>query len=362
MARPVASWGGPLITDQEALLITGEILAGFLKENLPAADRWRTYVIPALQTQPNTTERALEQLDLSSLLQVFIGNRDFFHQAKVFRTGLPFQLALCVRAMRNSRAHQSYNSILTEDERLFDLHALRRFTMLIDNRAVTPGLADQFHAALDERILDATRRCLGAEPDRNAQPPARAIEGPHLDELLEVSERTQQKLASMHAQLKDVAERLGEVAQAAGSLPSGTTVPAAGENSVEERLGTIELKLDQLLARGMTAPEEPEVADQLGLRENLSYLEAKAALRSLRARLADTYPDAEPVRQLLRQSMVDLFLDRRITDMSAYEAQIPEVMRRDTDKRQLEALPQVFDVVARLRFGTSPLAHSSGSF
>lgn len=341
-----------MITDQEALLITGDILAGFLKENLPVADRWRTYVVPALRTQPNTTERPFEQLDLSSLLQIFMGNRDFFHQANIFRTGLPFQLALCVRAMRNSRAHQSYASVLTEDERLFDLHALRRFTMLIDNRAVTPGLGEQFHAALDRRILEETQRCLRSEPSEHGPEPA--TEAPRLGELLEISERTQQELASMHVQLKDVAERLAEVAQAAGTVPPSATLQAAEENSVEKRLGTIEWKLDQLLARGVAAVEEPEGIDQLGLTENLSYLEAKAALRSLRARLADSYPDTEPVRQLLRQSMVDLFLDRRITDRSRYETHIPEVMRRDTDKRQLDALPQVFDIVARLRSGTLP--------
>lgn len=281
-----------------------------------------------------------------------MGNREFFHQAGIFRTGLPFQLALCVRAMRNSRAHQSYASVLTEDERLFDLHALRRFTMLIDSLAIARGFAEQFHAALDERILDATRQCIGAERERDAQRPEQAIEASHLDELLQVSERTQKELASMHAQLRDVAERLVEVTRAAGSFPLSPNVQAAGENSVEERLGTIELKLDQLLGHAAAASEEPEATEQLGLPENLSHLEAKSALRSLRARLADAYPDTEPVRQLLRQSMIDLLLDHRITDMSAYEAQIPEVMRRDTDKQQLKELPQVFDIVARLRSGS----------
>jgi hypothetical protein len=338
-----------VISDQEALLITGEILAGFLKENLPTTNRWETYVVPALHTQHSIRERPLEQLDLSSLLQVFMGNRDFFRQANIFRTGLPFQLALCVRAMRNSRAHQSYASVLTDDERLFDLHALRRLTMLIDNRAITPGLTEQFHAALNERILDATRRCLSDDGDVALQPAVRSAEAPQIDELLQVSERTQQELASIRSQLRAVAERLAEVAQAAGQAQPTAAVVLPVEKHVDERLSTIEWKLDQLLGRGEAPVEAPDIVEQLGPPENLSYLEAKAALRTLRGRLADTYPDIEPVRQLLRQSMVDLILDRRVADLAAYEAQIPEVMRRDTDSRQLQELPQVFDIVGRLR-------------
>lgn len=340
-----------MISDQEALLTTGAILAGFLKENLPTANRWNAYVFPALRTQPDTRERPLEKLDLSSLLQVFMGNKDFFHQANIFRTGLPFQLALCVRGMRNARAHQTYGSSATEDERLFDLHALRRFTMVIDNRAVAPGLTEKFLSALDERILDATRRCLG-DLTIPSEPKAEPTDAPHLDQLLEISERTQNELASVHSQLKGVAERLAEVAQAAGQAQAAAPAADPTENRVDERLSTIEWKLDQLLARGQAPMAEPEAAEQFGLPENLSYLEAKAALRTLRARLADAYPDAEPVRQLLRQSMMDRILDRRIADLDAYESQIPEVMRRDTDKRQLEALPQVFEIVSRLRPST----------
>lgn len=268
--------------------------------------------------------------------------------AGIFRTGLPFQLALCVRGMRNSRAHQAYAAAVTEDERLFDLHSLRRFTMLVDNRAVKPGLAAEFHAALDARILDATQRCLGGEVPNTVDtaspsPPA------ELGALLELSVQTHQDLAAVQGQLQEVAERLADVSAASGLTPAAAFVLPV-DSKVDERLGTIEWKLDQLLARAEARPPATtEAAEDTGLPERLSYLEAKAALRTLRARLADKFPETEPVRQLLRQSMVDLFLEHRIADTATYEARVPEVMRRDTDKRQLEALPQIFDIIERLR-------------
>ena len=343
-----------MISDQDALLVAGEILAGFLKENLPVEDRWDKYVLPNFRGQINIHERSLDQLDLSSLLQVFMGNKDHFHQVGVFRTGLPFQLALCVRGMRNSRAHQAYAASVTEDERLFDLHSLRRFTMLIDNRAVKPGLAEQFHAALDTRILEATRRCLGDDRDE-ASEDANANGDPELSALFELSIQTHEDLASVQNQLREVAARLADVAAATGASLTSAELESPTEARLGDRMGAIEWKLDQLLAQraplatAVEAAGAPEEAEQSGLPEKLSYLEAKAALRTLRARLADRYPDTEPVRQLLRQSMVDLFLERRIADQSSYDNQVPEVMRRDTEKTQLRALPQVFDVVARLR-------------
>lgn len=340
-----------MISDQEALSIMGEILAGFLKENLPPENRWEKHVAPALRTQPDTVERPLEQLDLSSLLQVFMGNKSYFFDSRIFRTGLPFQLALCVRAMRNSRAHLSYASALTEDECLFDLHALRRFTMLIDNRAVTPGLTEQFLSALDERILDATHRCLDMEHYKDAEPSDETQDDIPVSELLKLTAQTQQDLASMHDQVKNVATHLDQITPSAGLPSASTTDQTTSGKAIEERLSNIEFKLDKLLANGSIDEEEPIGLNETGLPENLSYLETKAALRSLRSRLADTYPEIEPVRQLLRQSMVDLLLDHRITDLPTYEEKIPDVMRRDTDQRQLEALPQVFDIVKRLRLG-----------
>jgi hypothetical protein len=341
-----------MITDQQALLIMGEILAGFLKEHLPQQNRWRDHIAPELRGQPDMRERPLEQLDLSALLQVFMGAKELFYQTKVFRTGLPFQLALCVRGMRNFRAHDTYASVLTEDERLFDLHALRRFAMVVDNRAAAPGLIEKFLTAVDARILESTQRCLGATapPAQATPPPAPASTPLQFDELLQVSARTQEEMAQVHERLKEVADRLAEVTQGAGG--SATSEPAAQEDagpSVQERLTTIEWKLDQVLARGVAAPTELAAEEALGEPENLSLLEAKAALRRLRAHLADTYPDVDPVRQLLRQSMVDMILQRRVADLDAFAEQIPEVMRRDTDQRQLDALPQVFEVVSRLR-------------
>lgn len=346
-----------MITDQEALLIMGDVLAGFLKENLPEQNRWRDHVAPELRGQPDTRERPLEQLDLSALLQVFLGAKPLFFQNHVFKTAVPFQLALCVRGMRNSRAHEAYASILTDDERLFDLHALRRFTMVVDNRAVTPGLIDQFLADVDARILELTQRCLGPAanlakvPQKSDSTPPR----PQFDEILEVSARTQEELAQVHDRLKEVASRLAEVTKSSGRAPSDLD----SRGDVQARLTSIEWKLDQVLARGVTASTESVADEASGEPENLSLLEAKAALRRLRAHLVDTYPDVDPVRQLLRQSMVEMFLQRRVTDLDAFVAQIPEVMRRDTDRHQLEALPQVFEIVRRLRI-SQPGTPSSG--
>lgn len=355
------------LSDNEALLSVGQILAGFLKEYLPPDDRWSRFVSPALANTPNAprAEVPLDELDLSALLQVFLGNRDYLRSRNVFRTTLPFNCAFCVRNMRNSRAHQSHATAISDDERLFDLNLLRRFTLLIDNRATEPGLIDGFLTGLDAAIVEVSNRCFGdvlaaEQPSQmSMNPPSQPtpqIDGNELKQLVgDVVDQMKHGFDQVGRQLeglKLLANNDGFIGQ--GANPESAPLPLPDPTGpMIDQLNVIDAKIDRLLAD--VTVETIEVETQAVANEPhqetelLSGLEAKGALRSLRAQFATEFPNTDPTHALLRQTMVDLFLANRIDSIEKFEAIIPEVMKADTDPSQMVLLPKVFEVVNRLR-------------
>jgi hypothetical protein len=354
-----------MISDNDALLITGDILAGFLKEHLPSEERWRDFVVPSFRPGQEISERPLDQLDLAGLIQIFIHNKSHLMSNRSFNTRIAFDCAQCVRHMRNTRAHLSYGNVISDDERLFDLNNLRRFVMLIENRATTPGLIEQLLAAIDTVIRDLSDRCLefggNVKQPEPTIPLVKSDPVPVIDRPSRVEQLVEQSRADLMDLLLSVEKQVGSIVvfkEKLGGDEAPENPESAGRNSqiapnIERKLNDIERKIDLLISRE-TAIGQIQIEDGGEFEPNadpefLSKLEAKGILRGLRATAEQKYPNSNGSRGLLRQSMIDFILEHRIDGREAFDRQVPEVMRRDTDVDQFELLPAVFRVVGRLR-------------
>jgi hypothetical protein len=356
-----------MLTDNDALRAAGMILAGFLKEHLPEQDRWSNYVTPALDHRFTHSNESLDALDLSALLKVFLFNKGYFLDTRIFRSNLPFACAQCVRHMRNVRAHQSHSSSVTDDEELFDLNVLRRFVMLIDNRAVEPGAVERYVELLDLRIRQVSEWCLKDDNEVAVVPeptssPSDAVPSPEnsngasdvLRDLIGAARADVLSGISIIEREVRSLQDLIPVATAQVGRTSGfeitSTVMSAAVEPIKQHLAAIDAKIDELLSRRRPESEfDQDVEPGSPEPEHLSFMEAKKALRSLRSKLADEFPDVAPPHALLRQSMIDFILENHVDSQASMDAKLPLPMRRDTDPRQWTYLAQVFEIVRRLR-------------
>ena len=66
--------------------------------------------------------------------------------------------------------------------------------------------------------------------------------------------------------------------------------------------------------------------------------------------LSENFPSANPASSLLRNTMVNLMLEKAIKTESDFLNSIPEPMIRDTDNYQLkEVLPKALSILRRVR-------------
>ena len=98
-------------------------LAMFLDDVLPKENRWEACVRPHFKNRPFflPKEEQLEKLDLSALLIVFSKNYDYFKNAGIYYTPNARFCGDLIRNIRNSIAHQSADSIISDEELSFQV-------------------------------------------------------------------------------------------------------------------------------------------------------------------------------------------------------------------------------------------------
>jgi very-short-patch-repair endonuclease len=88
-------------------------------------------------------------------------------------------------------------------------------------------------------------------------------------------------------------------------------------------------------------------ATGIGAKRVLTREEMRAALIALREKIDSEYPDVDPLRNVLRQSMLEELLRKRPTDADEWRAKIPLDLRQGTDGEQFKRYSEdIFEILA----------------
>lgn len=321
--------------DHGALKFLGKILADFLEDHLESRDRWNEHIYPCFRGRLLIdVERAGEQLnrlDLAPLLTIFINNFYQFQDSKIFSSKAAHSCAHVLRGIRNNMSHQTYHENLSDDERLFRLHVFRRFLFYTSLNQKNDLEVSVFLNELNQEIIDLTYHTLGFESEE--------------DNLQEESNKKTNE---------------SEIDIEEGSNLENEEGNRTNFDQYTMQLHSIEEKLDQLLHfhssplssfpdQEELTPHESEDGGTTSTEDPLSYLEAKALLRTLRYKFSNQFPDVAPRHSLLRQTMVDMMLQNKVRTEAEFHQEIPSIMLNDTDPQHLQELPRVLKILERLR-------------
>lgn len=162
-------------------------------------------------------------------------------------------------------------------------------------------------------------------------------------EIAKIAARVERLVEARRAEAHHVEPAADEATMSEGAISEVADAPAPPPALVAEA----DAPLDVL---EKPASLDIDAGDTTGTRAAFAEDEARAALITLRDRIAAEFPKTPAEEGLLRKTMLGLLLQHRPTDLDAFHRAIPLRHREKTDGRQTSIyLPEVFDILARLR-------------
>lgn len=323
-------------SNHKALKFVAIILADFLDDNLINDNRWNDNVIPAFKNkynpQINNAKEDFKNLDLSSLIQIFTFNYlKVFLEERIFSTHTARNCAFIVRDIRNHLAHQGALEIISDDEKLFQMQVIKKFLYQITHNQVSAIKTEAFLNIMNIEIIKLSIRNV---PDLHS-----------LDEITKDKLKNFQKADSKQGLNMDNNADIEDYSLA----EEGTTRQL---DSIEDKIDTlIDLhnKGDEYTENSPDENESNEVSVDNIINAPLSFLEVKSLLRTMRTELIEKYPDSSLENSILRQSIADRMIEKKIVSDEDFNNEISKTIQRNTDERHFQDLPKIYNIIRRMR-------------
>ena len=291
-------------------------LVNLLDENLDTSNNswWQFKVIKCLSPiqQQHSIKNDINSLDLSALINVFSYNYSEFLTQNVFKGHELRSLALTIRSIRNSIAHQSMSTSFTSDMILYFLITYKIFL---------------------NKIHDIN----------------------NVDKLLIIEDINKELLIQM--------ERYQEAhGQPISTQNESKTNDTKEENKTLSYLEKIINDLDQIKSNkqeiittneNMEETEqninEAEKSDNYANENKIDSIEARDLLIGLREDIRRIYPDIPRENGILRIDMLQLFITKKINKIEKFNL-LPNELLEKTNKKQLDQLEKIFSIINRINY------------
>ena len=266
-----------------------KILSNFLVSTLPnEVEKFvRPYVPERIQNQFYDTSD-LRNFDLYCNLRVFIRNDKFFLDSRIIVDYTIFNCAKIILNWRNKIAHRSPKSELLEsyEQTFFELMAINRFFSLLP------------------------------------------IEDENNDEIEKIKKETINLSYEISKNYFEIEKKLVDQSINDKNLDSNTD---------ETQLEVENIKYDE------------DEDDKLYLNEpKITRAEALQLLRKLRQEIIDEYPDIPKFRNILRDSILDNFIDNKIINFEKFKEVMPKSQFLKTDPKQFIFFDKINEIVNRI--------------
>tara|TARA_Y100000294_G_C8538435_1_gene330097 strand:+ start:254 stop:1177 length:924 start_codon:yes stop_codon:yes gene_type:complete len=288
-------------------------LVDFLDDNLDTSNTnwWQLKVIRYLspQQKTNSIKNDFYSLDLNALVSVFCANYTDFLTNNFFKGYELRSLALTIRTIRNSYAHQTMSTSFTSDTILYYLITYKIFLVKIhninnvDTLPVIEDINKELLAQM-ERYQEAHGKIVGTK-----------------DEKIEDEVHDENKTLSY----------LEKIINDLNDLKSQQEKKTISDDIDDNQ--NIETKEEELT--------NVKQIDKIGI------IEAKDILIGLREDIRRVHPDVPRENGILRHSMIQNFISRKINNLEKFNL-LPADELDKTDKRHLDQLDKIFSIINRV--------------